>query len=672
MPNSKRDIEFVTDESTGVAVPRLQRVLLVGGSHTGKTATLVSRVGILLKGGLRPERFTALTVRDESSEALRSRLAAHPEIGGRVNEMFVGTVDGLAACLMRSGEYNIPGLDPNFSVWDEETALDVMQMVLLEHPDLHSLMLTRADIRRVLRWYWRNRSKWPGDPQNDALHHYWPKVAALYRAEKSRQNAVDAYDLPAMMVQAIGNGPYGLKPALEHLFRFVVLDEAHELTPMQLHFLYSICDPNAFVVAALDPSQAIDWSADQKAETSLPLMFDMPTVVLSTTRGRTQRLHEMSEALGRGLGITGPEVVSHGTGEPEGPWPRLVAVAGMFTDMDNACLQDLTRLHGMGIPWEDMCVIDRGGRALGRMRTQLVHRGIPHRELRMALGTVPSDARCLAALMTCVINSSDLAAIRIGGAPDHRNARRLLPDPTSRKLLELARAGGIDLIAAGEQLDAGADPNDQHRPLVTYLLGCTRVVTKWIADPTTELTDLFAKIQGLIYACQPAGLVPADEPEMALLEALWTETPHLPGQPRLAHLRRFLDRCSPALHAAWRYERQGGVTFTTIDAARGRSWRCVFLLDSSDESLPGGLSPTSPRLEREAHRFHSALHRADERLFLYYTADTGRGSRTTPSRFLEPMRHLLEEVTVTPNPMDPFAEDVFADLFWGHAPRRSS
>ena len=673
MPNAPEKIEFVTDESTGVAVPRLQRVLLVGGSHTGKTATLVSRVALMLEArGLRPERFTALTVRDESSEALRSRLAAHPEIGGRVNEMFVGTVDGLAACLMRSGEYNIPGLDPNFSVWDEETALDVMQMVLPEHPDLHSLMLTRADIRRVLRWYWRNRSKWPGDPQNDALHHYWPKVAALYRAEKSRQNAVDLYDLPAMMVQAIGNGPYGLKPALEHLFRFVVLDEAHELTPMQLHFLYSICDPNAFVVAALDPSQAIDWSADQKAETSLTLMFDMPTVVLSTARGRTQRLHEMSEALGRGLGIAGPEVVSHGNGEPEGTWPMLVAVEGTFTDMDNACLQDLTRLHGMGIPWEDMCVIDRGGRALGRMRTQLVHRGIPHRELGRVSGAGPTDARCLVALMTCVINSSDLAAIRIGGAPDHRNARRLLPDPTSRKLLELARAGGIDLIAAGEQLDAGADPNDQHRPLVTYLLGCTRVVTKWIADPTTELTDLFAKIQGLIYACQPAGLVPADEPEMALLEALWTETPHLPGQPRLAHLRRFLDRSSAALHPAWRHDRQEGVTFAAIDAARGRSWRFAALLDVSDESLPGGLSPTSPRLEREARRFHSALHRADERLFLYYTADTGRGSRTTPSRFLEPMRHLLEEVTVTPNPMDPFAEDVFADLFWGHAPRRSS
>ena len=675
MPNAPEKIEFVTDESTGVAVPRLQRVLLVGGSHTGKTEVLVSRVALMLEArGLRPERFTALTVRDESSEALRSRLAAHPEIGGRVNEMFVGTVDGLAACLMRSGEYNIPGLDPNFSVWDEETALDVMQMVLPEHPDLHSLMLTRADIRRVLRWYWRNRSKWPGDPQNDALHHYWPKVAALYRAEKSRQNAVDAYDLPAMMVQAIGNGPYGLKPALEHLFRFVVLDEAHELTPMQLHFLYSICDPNAFVVAALDPSQAIDWSADQKAETSLTLMFDMPTVVLSTARGRTQRLHEMSEALGRGLGITGPEVVSHGNGEPEGPRPMLVALEGTFTDMDNACLQDLTRLHGMGIPWEDMCVIDRGGRALGRMRTQLVHRGIPHRELGRVSGAGPTDARCLVALLTCITNPSDLAAVRVAGAPDHSNDERRLPEPVTRRLLKAARAGEIYPVDAAKHLHDAPDSSERDKEAVHNLVGCIPVLTRWVGDPTIRWHYLFTKTQGLIQACRPDAehLMTADEPEMALLEARWRDTPALPEEPRAAHIRRFLDRCSPALHPAWRYERQGGVTFTTIDAARGRSWRCVFLLDSSDESLPGGLSPTSPRLEREARRFHSALHRADERLFLYYTADTGRGSRTTPSRFLEPMRHLLEEVTVTPNPMDPFAEDVFADLFWGHAPRRSS
>ena len=241
-------------------------------------------------------------------------------------------------------------------------------------------------------------------------------------------------------------------------------------------------------------------------------------------------------------------------------------------------------------------------------------------------------------------------------------------------MLKAARAGGIYPVDAAEHLHDAPDSSEKDKEAVHNLVGCIRVLTKWVGDPTNGWHYLFTRTMGLIQACRPEaeGLMTPDEPEMALLEALWGDTPALPEEPRAAHIRRFLDRCSPALHPAWRYERQGGVTFTTIDAARGRSWRCVFLLDTSDESLPGGLSPTSPRLEREALRFHSALHRAGERLFLYYTADTGRGSRTTPSRFLEPIRHLLEEVTVMPNPMDPFAGDVFADLLWGHAPRRRS
>ena len=186
MPNAPEKIEFVTDAFTGVAVPRVPRVLLVGGPHTGKTEVLVSRVALMLEArGLRPERFTALTVRDESSEALRARLAAHPVIGDHLAEMFVGTVDGLSARLLRSGEYNIPDLGPNFSFWDQETALDVMQMVLPGHRELKALKLKRAGIRRVLRWHWRNRSRWPRDPKSDAQHDYWPVVAALYGAEKT-------------------------------------------------------------------------------------------------------------------------------------------------------------------------------------------------------------------------------------------------------------------------------------------------------------------------------------------------------------------------------------------------------------------------------------------------------------------------------------------------------
>ena len=97
-----------------------------------------------------------------------------------------------------------------------------------------------------------------------------------------------------------------------------------------------------------------------------------------------------------------------------------------------------------------------------------------------------------------------------------------------------------------------------------------------------------------------------------------------------------------------------------MDAAKGRSWRCVFLLDVSDESIPGPLGPYSGRLEMEKRRFYTGVTRATEHLYLYCLVDTGRGNNATPSRFLGPIRHVLEEVHVEhrgqPPPPDPFAD----------------
>ena len=75
-----------------------------------------------------------------------------------------------------------------------------------------------------------------------------------------------------------------------------------------------------------------------------------------------------------------------------------------------------------------MAILYLRGDAIHRLRTRLTHLDIPHRVLGEERPERSGDARCLAALLTCVLNPRDLAAVRIAAAPVHLNAGRRLSD----------------------------------------------------------------------------------------------------------------------------------------------------------------------------------------------------------------------------------------------------
>ena len=120
-------------------------------------------------------------------------------------------------------------------------------------------------------------------------------------------------------------------------------------------------------------------------------------------------------------------------------------------------------------------------------------------------------------------------------------------------------------------------------------------------------------------------------------------TPALPGESKPAHLRRILDLWSGVLHPARSYETEVGVTFADFEAVRGRFWSVIIIPDVSDQATPGRAGSYSVALDAELRLFCDAVARAKEILYLYYLADTGMaGERYILTRFLEPVRHLLQ------------------------------
>ena len=633
-------------------------VMITGSPASGKSQGLAARAACHLRAAPGPRPVAFFTVRDESAAHLREIIREYPPFGGRVEHVLIATLDQAANVIVRAGGHRFAGLGPCYSTWDEETAVEVMTSA---PPQGLGRTPSRAEIRQALRWHWAVQQRWPEDaPAVAPSRDFWI-IEEWYVLEKKRQDAVDRWDLPVIAFQALGRDPSLVDALFPGGFQHIMVDQAEELTPMHAAFLERLAGRSASLTLACDPNQAITPQAGAAALEYLrlchPSFQDFP---LRGCHRTSERLARMAESFRKAQDM--PSVpVDYESVEEGGESPRLVKIQGTLRDVHVQVLEDIQRLHAEGIAWEDMAVLSRSGRAFQGMRTGLVHRHIPYRVLAEPGNRRPTDARSMLSLITAALNPFDEIALRVAGAPGYPNKNRSLP----RKIFDLIRkeAGerGEDLIATALSLIESPNPNPDAFP-VRFVVASRYLVRKYLEDEDPDLAAFMGAIQELVARSKPPGLEEPEDQESAALLALCRETPPLPGESRLAHLLRFMDQCSRVLHPGrWDRDRDG-VTFSSIHHAKGRRWDVVLLPDVSDQTFPGRVGPYSSDLLPESRLFHTAITRARKRLYLYCLADTGQSDHFVPSRFLDPIRHFLEETDVPRPLLDPFGDDPFGHL----------
>ena len=322
---------------------------------------------------------------------------------------------------------------------------------------------------------------------------------------------------------------------------------------------------------------------------------------------------------------------------------RLVEVEGHHDDVALRCDREISRMVYGGVAWEQIAVLDRDGRALGRMRTHLTYLGIPYRELGRSPAELPTDARCAVALMTLILNPNDLPALCTAAAASHPNRDRVLSDPTVLKLYRAARESGEDLVLTTEGLLGAGKLDPEERRLLGEMIISLKALLQVFRDPEVEANLLFHAALALVRHFQPRGVPPPEEPGEFDFGHLCSKTPRLPGESKPAHLRRVLDLWSGVLHPARPHETGTGVTFASYEEARGSYWNVVLLPDVSDQASPGRAGPYGRLLDDELRLFRDAVARGTQILVMYYLADTGMaGQRYALTRFLEPVRDLLD------------------------------
>ena len=635
-----RDHEFLLDPMEQAAAEDTANVVVVqGGSGTGRTHTLVARVAFLRRRGASPGSTVCLALTDGAAADLRRRLEMHPEIAGQSRFIYVGTFHEYANDILRSGGSRALGLPPGYTVWDLQRALETLEL---------TRRFRRQDLLPALRWYGLNQARWADSPETPPRQRRWRNVVDFHTSEKNWQHALDPDDLLVMAIRAL---------ELDEDIRsrwmpgHLLVDGFEDITPVQFRLLEQLIGsprlmtgPSRSLTVATDPNQRFLRGLDGAYFTGyLALRFPrLGTHTLRLNQQGSQELSRMATTLSGHDSMNGLIPDGQVCNGGERGRPRLVEVEGTLTDLDGHCLLEVRRLAEAGVPLEDMAILYRRGNAIRRLRTRLAHLDIPHRVLGEERPERPGDARCLAALLTCVLNPRDMPAVRIAAAPGYPNAPRRLSDGVCRRLRQLAEEQNLDLIQAAERNLAafGTKMDDPVPRGLSWLVETRHALDQLLGDPEGSLHGLVELGLTLIRQAQPPGLSPVEEPELERLWALCEATPRLDRETPRQHLRRFLDLLSPALHAGLS-PGGGGLTLGTIHAAKGLRWRIVHILDASDRTTTGRAGPHSDT--RQAQRlFYTAITRATEQLCLYSPADIGGGDEDQPSRFLDPVRDQLD------------------------------
>jgi DNA helicase-2/ATP-dependent DNA helicase PcrA len=271
-----------TDEQQRIISYPPHHLRVAAGAGTGKTTTIVERLGQFVLDGVAPTRALGITFTVKAADELRNRLRERVGITDAGEEVEVATYHGFAASIL--DEFGaLVGHDPSSLLLDDGHRSELTQIVLRETPSTLDLTAMKQRVSDVL-------------DLNDGLDSHllsphdvidvepegggdedgpWPlrmqllDAVVVYRSEKERLNLVEFSDLIRKAVDLVRNFP-DVAAELAARYEVVLLDEYQDTDPAQRILLTSIFGPNAAVTAVGDTDQTIyEWrgaSLDNFAE----------------------------------------------------------------------------------------------------------------------------------------------------------------------------------------------------------------------------------------------------------------------------------------------------------------------------------------------------------------------------------------------------------------------
>jgi len=623
-------------------------LLIVAGAGTGKTRTLVHRVGVLIERGVRPERVLLLTFTRRSAQEMLAR--AERLVGSASRHVHGGTFHATAHRLLRRfGEQG--GLRPDFTIMDQSDAEDLMQFsrARLGFGDKKKRFPKKETLHHVY-----SRHVNTDIPVGALLREEYPrfvefeddiaKVYADYTQRKQERNLVDYDDLLLFWAMLLEQVP-AIADRIAGLYDHLLVDEYQDTNLLQARILKGMCRTHRNLTVVGDDAQSIYSFRGATIRNILDFPREFPgaaVVTLEENYRSTQPILDTSNLLISRAGERyTKDLYTHRTG---GDRPWLVTAQDEPTQT-RFVVDRILELHEEGVPLREMAVLFRAGYHSADLEIELTARNIPFDKWGGLKFLEAAHVKDVLAFLRVLENPRDevswyrLLLLMPGiGEVTARHAMELMAEhawqhsafgkfspPPRARAAHQALVALLDGLRAGTLDEDGAVAREIARVRVLY----DDILREKYDRPDPRLADL-DQLQTI------AGGYPS---RTAFLSALALEPPQ--GTQDLGFGADAEDDI---------------LVLSTAHSAKGREWDAVFVIWAVDGYFPLSRAlGNEEQVDEERRLMYVALTRARNHLAVSYPLnvyDTRRGADYTldqVSRFLDRgVRTTMQRVVAEP------------------------
>jgi len=255
------DHEFIkklklNDKQLEAALYFSSPLLIIAGAGTGKTKTLISKLAILVKGGMPASRILAITFTNKAADEMRTRVSnLVPESFG----LWCSTFHSFGAKFLRI-HHKEAGLTKDFVIYDEDDQKKLINLVIKDlgfekdknKASVYATIISRAkDDLMDAESYLLNARISENAERIKAAQIYFE-----YQKMLAESNAADFGDLISKPVYILKSNPELLN-YYQNFFRYILVDEYQDTNRAQYLLVKLLSEKSRNLCVVGDPDQSI-------------------------------------------------------------------------------------------------------------------------------------------------------------------------------------------------------------------------------------------------------------------------------------------------------------------------------------------------------------------------------------------------------------------------------
>jgi DNA helicase-2/ATP-dependent DNA helicase PcrA len=365
-------------------------VLILAGAGTGKTRALTTRLAHLLATGLaEPSEVFAVTFTNKAAAEMRERVAHLLQLPS-VEGIWIGTFHSLSsrilrreANLIRDPETGL-GLQPNFTILDEDDQEKVMKKLLAQHG------IDKKDVspRKILYIIeaWKNDGLLPDDVLSRNIQRQTEQLSfqqlqflyAQYQKALLFTNTCDFGDLILYVLKIFREHPDVLA-AYQRKFRYVMVDEFQDTNEAQYQLLDFLAAAQKNICVVGDDDQAIYAWRGARVEYMLNFEKKYTTATRITLDRNYRSTQKILDAANGIISHNNYRLGKNLRTEKDGG--DKIVLINTQTNLDEAADigQRISKLHTRDTAYNDMVILVRAASQMRALEDSLNRRQIPYR-----------------------------------------------------------------------------------------------------------------------------------------------------------------------------------------------------------------------------------------------------------------------------------------------------